>query len=54
MQKTTKFRLWLNKLWQEHRSEVYAITNKPVDYDINDYFNKYKWWLKREFKHQTK
>ena len=50
MKKETAFRLWLNQVWFEHKTEILDVTRKPCDYDLAEYFNKYKWWLKREFK----
>ena len=44
------FRGWVNQLWQEacHERDGYG---EPC-IDSEKYFNKYKWWLKREYKHQ--
>jgi len=38
-------------MWYAHLSELesYKI---PVDYNVKDYFNRYKYWLKREYKYQ--
>ena len=44
------FRHWLHEKWLEHQAEVESY-GQSVDYDIRVYFNKYKFWLKREFKH---
>lgn len=46
------FRSWLNQLWMDHKKEVLEYTGKSVDYDLGEYFNKYKWWLRREYRHQ--
>ena len=55
MQKSTKigFRLWLQEKWFEHQEEQLQYGQK-CSYDVKEYFNRYKYWLKREFKHQTK
>lgn len=46
-----KFRKWLQDKWYEHLDELDSYGQKP-DYDIKHYFNKYKYWLKREYKFQ--
>jgi hypothetical protein len=51
---TVNFRGWCLLLWQEHQQEVYDWEKKLPDYSSTEYFQKYKWWLKREFKFQSK
>lgn len=46
MTKSSKFRLWLAKLWQEHKNEVFDHTGQTVDYDLSAYVHRYRWWLK--------
>jgi hypothetical protein len=46
------FRSWVNQLWLEHKKEVLEVTGKPVNYEAKEYFTKYKWWLRREYKFQ--
>lgn len=46
------FRVWVNQLWLEHKKEVLEFTGKPVNYEASEYFAKYKWWLRREYKFQ--
>jgi len=48
------FREWLKITWEEHRMEVESYEGKPPNYDMCDYFNKYKWWLKRLYKSEVK
>jgi hypothetical protein len=50
---TPLFRLWLQKKWFEHTDELDSI-GLPVNYTSADYFKKYKYWLKREYRHQMK
>jgi hypothetical protein len=45
------FRHWLQEKWYEHIAELDSLGIR-VDYDIKDYFNKYKWWLKLEYRFQ--
>ncbi len=47
------FRFWLREKWYEHLAELESI-GVECNYDISQYFNKYKWWLKREYRHQEK
>jgi len=46
------FRIWLNNIWYEHSNEVFNWTGKNPEYNLKEYFEKYKYWLKREYKHQ--
>jgi hypothetical protein len=52
MKPLTKFRQWLNIVWFEHKDEVFEWTNKDPTYQLPEYVEKYKYWLKREYKHQ--
>jgi hypothetical protein len=40
------FRVFLRNMWEEHRDEVLAWTNKPVTYTSEQFFRKNKWYLK--------
>lgn len=44
------FRHFCNELWLDHIEEIIELTGKKPDYDGAYYFNKYKWWLRREYK----
>lgn len=48
------FRSWLQEKWYEHKYEIIAWEKRTVDYDLSVWFNKYKWWLRREFYHETR
>lgn len=50
------FRHWLQEMWQEHCDELlsYGQFQERRDLKPEDYFQKYKWWLKREYKQQQK
>jgi hypothetical protein len=50
MNKVSNFRTWVNELYYENCKEREAF--KEPCFKSEDYFNKYKWWLKREFQHQ--
>lgn len=47
------FTRWVKEKWFEHRDECAVWKTDPVS-DSKTYFQKYKWWLKREFRHQKK
>ena len=47
------FRLWINQMWYDHINELESY-RQPINYTSNDYFKKYKYWLKREFQYQRK
>ena len=48
--KNSNFRYWLEQMWRENRSEREFFNEQPQS--LTEYFNKYKYWLKREFKYQ--
>lgn len=54
MAKNTMFRNWLQEKWYEHKYEILEWEKRPVDYPLSKWFNTYKWWLRREFRHQTR
>jgi len=37
-------------MWNEHCDEVFAWTGKNPEYLSAEYFEKYKWWLRREYR----
>lgn len=50
MKKSNGFRVWVDSIWRDHCIEC-RIWREPAK-SLSEYFNQYKWWLKREFKHQ--
>ena len=44
------FRHWCRLKWQEHCDEVSAWTGNNPQYLSAEYFEKYKWWLRREYR----
>ena len=46
------FRSWCYEKWYEHQAELEAY-GQPLPHTAKEYFNKYKFWLKREYKHQS-
>ncbi len=50
--KIMSFRQWVYEMWNQNKDELFEFRQMP--YDQAEYFNKYKYWLKREYKHQMK
>ena len=50
----SNFRTWLNDMWYEHKEEVLNYTGNNVDYPMEVYILKYKWWLKAIYKLKVK
>jgi hypothetical protein len=48
--KQSPFRLWLQRIYMDHKDEAMELGFAPCD--SNTYFRMYKYWLKREYKHQ--
>jgi hypothetical protein len=44
------FRLWIQRIWMDNREERLTVGEDPVT--IQQYWNTYKYWLKREYRHQ--
>ena len=47
-----KFRNWLQEMWLQHKDEYVDLGQVVPESDLAQYFQKYKYWLKREYKHQ--
>lgn len=47
---TNSFRRWVHEMWLQNKDELFEFRQQP--YDQEEYFSKYKYWLKREFKFQ--
>jgi len=47
---STHFRLWLQRTYMEHKDEAVTYGFEPCD--AATYFRMYKYWLKREYRHQ--
>jgi hypothetical protein len=45
------FRQWVQEKWYEHLAELEAYGLKP-QLTARQYFGTYKYWLKREYRHQ--
>ena len=52
--KQSQFRSWLRNIWYEHLDELDQFKQPVPDGGIEKYFQTYKWWLKREYRFQSK
>lgn len=50
MKKKSAFRHWVQNIWFDYCEECRDWKENPESLKL--YWDKYKWWLKREFKHQ--
>jgi hypothetical protein len=46
------FRLWTQELWYQNSEERLTLGEDPAT--MKQYWDKYKYWLKREYKHHIK
>jgi hypothetical protein len=49
-----KFRHWLQEMWLTHKDEYMVLGQQVPEQDLAQYFNAYKYWLKREYRHQMR
>lgn len=49
--KPHSFRMWCQEKWFEHKDELESYGQLVTD-TSKQYFAKYKFWLKREYRHQ--
>lgn len=54
MKKTTSFRSWVERMWYDHKIEVETYSKKFPEYSKDEYFKKYRWWLKKEYRTRIK
>ena len=52
MDKHSDFRYWLRELWLQNCDEHREYGEPPFSQE--EYFQRYKYWLKREFQHQQR
>lgn len=50
--KVTNFRIWLHELWMQNCDE--HDDYRQPRFTQAEYFQQYKYWLKREYKHQQR
>lgn len=46
------FKSWLRNIWLENCAEHDGYNEPPLK--MSEYFQKYKWWLRREYRFQRK
>jgi hypothetical protein len=52
MKRTSNFRIWVQNIWFENRREHEEYHELP--YTLEEYWQRYKYWLKREYQHTVK
>ena len=46
------FRNWVQEMYFENQDELLGWSEIiPTDYNLSIYFNRYKWWLRREYRY---
>jgi len=50
LQTTSQFRNWVRNLWIENCEERLVYKQDPVTQQ--QYWDTYKWWIKREYRHK--
>lgn len=50
--KHSDFRTWCRNIWLDNCEELQSY--KQLPYTLQEYFQKYKYWLKREYQHQLR
>lgn len=53
MKLPSAFRVWVTNQWYDHREEVRNWGGEPIG-SPEDYFQKYKWWLKTVYQKENK
>ena len=48
----SNFRNWLRIIWQENCREQEEHNELP--YTLQEYWQRYRWWLRREYRFQNK
>jgi len=44
------FRSYVNDLWYQHQDEIEYFEKHLPNYDRKEWFDRAKWWLKREYR----
>ena len=48
--KHSSFQRWVQEIWMQNTEEHLTYNENP--YTIKEYWDRYKYWLKREYRHQ--
>lgn len=48
--KASAFRIWVQNIWMENTEEYLTMSQNP--YTMEEYWARYKYWLKREYRYQ--
>jgi hypothetical protein len=49
---TSEFRSWVHNLWVDNCEERFLFGETKLD--KSEYWNKFKWWIKREYQRRIK
>jgi hypothetical protein len=52
--KTTAFRSWLQNMWYQHLDELDSYGLARPDYTSSVYFQRFRWWLRAEYRRQLR
>jgi len=44
------FRQFVLKVWYQHLEELMAWEHKVPNYTSGEYFDRYRWWLRKEYR----
>jgi len=50
--KISPFRTWLHNMWYEHVNELDSWGMPKPDYTSTVYFQRFRWWLRAEYRRQ--
>jgi hypothetical protein len=51
-QKPSPFRIWVQEIYFQNKDE--RLLHHESELRLEEYWRMYKWWLKREYVHQTR
>lgn len=51
--KDSEFRNWVRNIYEDNKEEN-QLFGTPCHRSVEEYFNEFKWWLKREYQFRKK
>lgn len=48
--KQSAWKTFITEMWFQHRDEILSWEQRQVDYDLKDYYNQHKWFLRKLFR----
>jgi hypothetical protein len=52
--KNKSFKVWLQEMWYQHLDELDGYGMPRPDYTSAAYFQRFRWWLRAEYRRQLK